>query len=58
MTGNDKVQKENQTLRNEIKELKNKLQKVIDDLSKSQLGWQAERINLLDHLLFNNFCVL
>ena len=38
MTGNDKVQKENQTLRNEIKELKNKLQKVIDDLSKSQLG--------------------
>ena len=45
MTGNDKVQKENQTLRNEIKELKNKLQKVIDDLSKSQLAWQAERIN-------------
>ena len=45
MTGNDMLQKENQTLRNEIKELKNKPQKVIDDLSKSQLGWQAERIN-------------
>ena len=45
MTGDDKLQKENQTLRNEIKELKNKLQKVSDDLSKSQLGWQAEHVN-------------
>ena len=45
MTGDDKLQKENQTLRNEIKELKNKLQKVSNDLSKSQLGWQAERVN-------------
>ena len=35
---NDKLQKENQTLRNEVKELKNKLQKVSDDLSKSQVG--------------------
>ena len=33
--------KENQTLQNEIEELKNKLQKVSDDLSKSQIGWQA-----------------
>ena len=28
MTGNDKLRKENQALRNEIEELKNKLQKV------------------------------
>ena len=37
--------KENQTLQNEIEELKNKLQKVSDDLSKSQIGWQAKRVN-------------
>ena len=54
MTGNDKLQKENQTLRNEIKELKNKLQKVIDDLSKSQLGWQAERINKITYYLITS----
>ena len=41
MTGDDKLQKGNQTLGNEIKEVKNKLQKVSDDLSKSQIGWQA-----------------
>ena len=41
MTGDDKLQKENQTLGKEIKEVKNKLQKVSDDLSKSQIGWQA-----------------
>ena len=29
MTGNDKLRKENQALRNEIEELKNKLQKVL-----------------------------
>ena len=28
MTGNDKLQKENKTLRNEVKELKDKLEKV------------------------------
>ena len=38
MTGDDKLQKGNQTLGNEIKEVKNKLQKVSDDLSKSQIG--------------------
>ena len=39
MMGNYKLQKENKTLRNEVKELKKKLEKVSDDLSKSQLGW-------------------
>ena len=29
MTGNDKLREENQALRNEIEELKNKLQKVL-----------------------------
>ena len=29
MTGKDKLRKENQALRNEIEELKNKLQKVL-----------------------------
>ena len=45
MTGMTSYKKENQTLQNEIEELKNKLQKVSDDLSKSQIGWQAKRVN-------------
>ena len=32
------VQKEHQALRNEIEDLKNKLQKVSDDLTKNQQG--------------------
>ena len=43
MTGTDKLRKENQALRNEIEELKSKLQKVSDDLSKNQHGGHAER---------------
>ena len=43
MTGTDKLRRENQALRNEIEELKSKLQKVSDDLSKNQHGGHAER---------------
>ena len=43
MTANDKLRKENQVLRNEIEELKKKLLKVIDELSKNQHGRHAER---------------
>ena len=44
MTGNDKLRKENQALRNyEIEELKNKIEKVSDDLSKNQHGRHPER---------------
>ena len=44
MTGNDKLRKENQALRNyEIEELKNKVEKVSDDLSKNQHGRHAKR---------------
>lgn len=43
MTGNDKLRKENQALCKEIEELKNKLQKVSDYLSKNQHGRHAER---------------
>lgn len=38
MTDTEKLLKENRPLRNEIEELKNKLQKVSDDLSKNQHG--------------------
>ena len=43
MTGTEKLRKENQALCNEIKELKNKLQKVSDDLSKNKHGRHGER---------------
>ena len=38
------VRKEHQALRNEIKYLKNKLQKVSDDLTKNQQGQHSKRV--------------
>ena len=57
MTGNDKLRKVNQALRNEIEELKKKLQKVSDDQLKNQHGRYAERENchqLMRSLNFNS----
>ena len=38
------VRKEHQALRNEIEDLKNKLQKVSDDLTKNQQGQHSKRV--------------
>ena len=38
------VRKEHQALRNEIEDLKNKLQKVSDDLTKNQQGQYSKRV--------------
>ena len=38
------VLKEHQALRNEIEDLKNKLQKVSDDLTKNQQGQHSKRV--------------
>ena len=38
------VRKEHQALRNEIKDLKNKLQKASDDLTKNQQGQHSKRV--------------
>ena len=38
------VRKEHQALRNEIEDLKNKLQKVSDDLTKNQHGQHSKRV--------------
>ena len=38
------VRKEHQALRNEIGDLKNKLQKVSDDLTKNQQGQHSKRV--------------
>ena len=43
MTGTDKLRKENQALQNDFEELKSKLQKVSDDLSKNQRDGHAEQ---------------
>ena len=58
MTGNDKLRKVNQALRNEIEELKKKLQKVSDDQLKNQHGRYAERENCHQLMRSLNFCVL
>ena len=58
MTGNDKLRKVNQALRNEIEELKKKLQKVSDDQLKNQHGRYAERKNCHQLMRSLNFCVL
>ena len=52
MTDNDKLRKENQTLGNENEELKNKLQRVSDDLSK-RIQW----LNLCQYDSFIRFKV-
>ena len=38
------VRKEHQALRNEIEDLKKKLQKVSDDLTKNQQGQHSKRV--------------
>ena len=58
MTGNDKLRKVNQALRNEIEELKKKLQKVADDPLKNQHGRHAERENCHQLMRSLNFCAL
>ena len=58
MTGNDKLRKVNQALRNEIEVLKKKLQKVSDDPLKNQHDRHAERENCNQLMRSLNFCVL
>ena len=58
MTGNDTLRKVNQALRNEIEELKKKLQKVSDDPLKNQHGRHAKRENCQQLMRPLHFCVL
>ena len=44
MTGNEKLRKENQSLRNEIAELKEKLQKLVKESGVDEAGRREENV--------------